>query len=223
MVGCVGDGANTSISRPARTHALHPHISTSLSNSLQLSSNAPLPQPRPNTKWSKIIINGVPTGTLADRSPLLPDECHRALTASNPTYTALTIMQKPSWVRPPTSYTPGSVFSLSVAFEAFEDPDSSKLKVLLAEHYLYAFRNRASVHKWKYHQKSPKSKSKSTTSKHPNTGDANNEEDINQLLSTPATLILPTHSQTASAPPVQSSQPTCKSNRTTKPTHPFDA
>jgi len=108
-------------------------------------------------------------------------------------------MQKPSWVRPPTSYTPGSISSLSVAFE---DPDSSKLKVLLAECYLYAFSNRASVRKWKYHQKSPKDKSKLTTSKHPNTGDVNNEEDIDQLLSTPATLILPSHSQTASAPPV---------------------
>ena len=117
---------------------------------------------------------------LADGSPLPPNECHRVLTASNPTYAALTIMQKPSWVHPPTSYTPGSVSSLSVAFE---DPDGSKLKVLLAEHYLYAFGNRASVHKWKYHQKNPKDKSKSTADKHPNTGDANDEEDVDQLLS----------------------------------------
>jgi len=119
---------------PATTpHTLQlaaPHISISLPHLLSLPTNSPSPQPRPNTKWSKILINGVPTGASNDRSPLTPDECHAALAASNPSYAALSITQKPSWVRPPSSYLPGAVSSLSVAFE---DPDGSKLKVILAE------------------------------------------------------------------------------------------
>ena len=178
-----------------------PHISTSLFNSLNPSFDSHLPQPRPNTKWSKICINGVPMGMLANGSPLPPDECHRALTASNPSYASLSIMPKPSWVHPPTSYKPGSVSSLSVAFE---DPDGSKLKMLLAERYLYAFGNRASVRKWKYHQNNPKDKSKSTTSKHSNVGDSDDDEDVDQLLSNVPTSVTP-HSfeSTSSLPPWQ--------------------
>ena len=168
-----------------------PHISTSLSRTLNLPSNSSLPQPRPNTKWSKITINGVPTGATSDRSPLPPDECHKALAASNPLYASLSITQKPSWVHPPTSYSPGSVSSLSVAFE---DPDGSKLKVLLAEHYLYVFGNRASVIKWKYHQKNSKDKSKCTASKHPSAGDSDNNEDVDHQLSTQADQAWPTPS-----------------------------
>jgi len=203
------------------------HISASLSCSFNLPSNSPLPQPRPNTKWSKITINGVPTGASNDRSPLSPDECHMALAASNPSYTSLSITQKPSWVRPPSSYKPGSISSLSLAFE---DPDGSKLRVLLAECYLYALGNRASVLKWKYHQANSKAKSKFNTSKHPNAGDTNDNKDVNNLLTTPATgPASPTpHSlgaslQTVSAPPVQSSQPTQRSARATWPPRPFDA
>jgi len=107
-----------------------PHISISLPHLLSLPTNSSPPQPRPNTKWSKILINGVPTGTSNERSPLTPDECHAALAASNPSYATLSIMQKPSWVRPPSSYLPGAVSSLSVEFE---DPDGGKLKVILAE------------------------------------------------------------------------------------------
>jgi len=119
-----------------------PYISTSLSCSLNLPTESPLPQPRPNTKWSKITINGISTGTSLTRSPLTPDECHMALAASNPSYATLSIMQKPSWVCLPTSYQLGSVSSLLVAFE---NPDGSKLKVLLAKCYLYVCGNRASV------------------------------------------------------------------------------
>ena len=130
----------------------------------------------------------MPTGASTDRSPLSPDKCHAALAASNPSYTSLSITQKPSWIRPPNSYPPGSVSSLSVAFE---DPDGSKLKVLLAEHYLYALSNRASVLKWKYHQKNSKGKSKSNTSEHSSAGDTNDDEDINQLLTNVPTLATP--------------------------------
>ena len=166
----------------------------------------------------------MPTGASADRSPLTPDECHAALAASNPSYASLSITQKPSWVRPPSSYKPGSASSLSVAFE---DPDGSKMKMLLAERYMYALGNRT-VLKWKYHPKNSKGNSKSTTRKHPNTGDTDNDKDVDQLLSalvpetTPTAASFPP-SETASAPPAQSSQPTCRSSRTRCPPHPLDA
>ena len=202
---------------PAATpHTLQlaaPHISTSLPHLLNLPSNSPLPQPRPNTKWSKITINGVPTGASTDRSPLSPDECHTALAASNPSYASLSITQKPSWVRPPNSYPPGAVSSLSVAFE---DPDGSKLKVLLAERYLYALGNRASVLKWKYHQKNPKGKSKSTASEHSSAGDTDDDEDVNQLLTQQPISATP-HSfvSAATTPPPAVPQPLSQAPKTT--------
>ena len=67
----------------------------------------------------------------------------------NPSYSTLTVMQKPSWVRPPTSYKQDTVSSLSVAFK---DPDGTKSKAILAEQHLYLFSIRATVKKWKYRQ-----------------------------------------------------------------------
>jgi hypothetical protein len=83
-------------------------------------------------------------------------------------------MQKPSWVRPPSFYEQDAVFSLSVAFE---DPDSTKSKVLLAERHLYIFGTRATVKKWKYCQPN-KDKSKTSTTMHPQGGDSTDEQDI---------------------------------------------
>src|SRR5882672_10675804 len=57
------------------------------------------PKTRANVKWSKILINGVPTGKSQSREPYNPDECHQALLENNPAYVSLTIMQKPSWVK----------------------------------------------------------------------------------------------------------------------------
>ena len=93
-------------------------------------------------KWSKVLINGVPTGVTGDRGAKTPDECHAALALENPTYASLQITQKPSWVRPPTSYTIGSASSLVVAFE---DPDGSKSEALLASRQLFLFGARAKV------------------------------------------------------------------------------
>ena len=164
---------------PATTpHTLQlaaPHISASLLHLLSLPTNSPPLQPRPNTKWSKILINSIPTGASNNRSPLTPDECHAALAALNPSYATLSITQKPSWVCSPSSYLLGTISSLSVAFE---DPDGSKLKVILAECYLYALGNRALVVKWKYHQKHPKDNSKPTTGQHTNTSDFNDDENV---------------------------------------------
>jgi hypothetical protein len=99
-----------------------------------------------NIKWSKLLINGVPTGVSNAWGTKNPNECHTALTLENPTYAHLQITQKPSWVRPPDQYTIGSASSLIVAFE---DLDGSKSRALLASHQLYIFSIKAKVHRWK--------------------------------------------------------------------------
>lgn len=189
-----------------------PHISSIITNTLSLLPTNSLPQPRANVKWSKILINGVPTraspGTGPSAGLATPDACHSALTAINLSYTSLTITQKPSWVHPPTSYTPSSVSSLSVAFK---DPDGSKLKLLLAKHYLFLFGHRVQVKKWKFQQSKIKDNSKSTTIKHTQDDDTPDDKDI-KLTSTPATVSTP--------PSIMSAQPTRKSTRKPKPAHP---
>jgi len=112
-------------STPQTLHAALPHIMTLLNTAFGLSAKSQITQIRANVKWSKILINGVPTGGPDSANVYSPDTCHTLLTANNPSYAALTIMQKPSWVCSPTSYKPNSISSLSVAFE---DPDRSKLK-----------------------------------------------------------------------------------------------
>jgi len=106
-----------------------------------LTSDEPddLPTPptiRPNIKWSKLLINSVPTGVSHTRKAMTPDECNTALASDNPAYAILNITQKPSWVRNPTSYSEGAVSSLVVAFE---DPDGSLAHGLLASKMLYIF------------------------------------------------------------------------------------
>src|SRR5205807_44379 len=88
---------------------------------------------------------------------------HPILRELNPSYASLTVTQRASWVRPPTSYKEGAVSSLSVAFE---DQDGNKLKALPADRYLYIYGNRASVKKWKYRQPINKDKAPRKTAKH---------------------------------------------------------
>ena len=101
---------------------------------------------RANVKWSKILINSVPIGISETRGPWTPEECHRALTAHNPSYTALTITQKPSWVRNPSTYKKDDHSSLVVAFE---DPDGLHRRSLLSNKQLYLLGVRAKVTRWK--------------------------------------------------------------------------
>jgi hypothetical protein len=105
-----------------------------------------IPHTRANVKWSKILINGLPTGVTDSRGAYTPDECQTALISENPSYASLIIAQKPNWVKPPHAYTPGSSSSLVVAFE---DPDGTKARALLGAKYLYAFGTRAMLRKWK--------------------------------------------------------------------------
>jgi hypothetical protein len=118
------------------------------------------PLTRANVKWSKILINGLPTGVSNSRAAYSPDECHTALASENPSYSPLIIAQKPSWVKPPHSFTPGSSSSLVVAFE---DPDGTKARMLLGAKHLYAFGTRATLRKWKQRPTPPTPPSPSTT------------------------------------------------------------
>ena len=184
----------------ATPHSLQnaaPYISSTITSTLKLPSETLQSQLRPNVKWSKLLINGVPIGAYKNSPPFSPDRCHQALAALNPSYSALNITLKPSWVRPPSSYSPGAIFSLSVAFE---DLDGSKLKSLLAERYLYAFGNRCSVRKWKQRKTTNKDKAKSNIAKHDQGDDSPSKEDANThhtptatSQSTP-TIITPTQS-----------------------------
>jgi hypothetical protein len=101
---------------------------------------------RANVKWSKILINSVPVGITKDRGPYTSEECHRSLIAHNPSYTSLTITQKPSWVRPPETLTNSTHSSLVVAFE---DPEGSACRNLLSSKQLYILGARAKVFRWK--------------------------------------------------------------------------
>ena len=126
------------------------------------------PPPHPitiwaNVKWSKLLINSVPVGINETRGPWTLEECHRSLVAHNPSYASLTITQKPSWIRPPSSLTKGSKSSLMVAFE---DPDGSARRQLLASKQLYLHGARAKVTRWKETPRRPTPHSPSLT---PNT------------------------------------------------------
>jgi hypothetical protein len=125
-------------------------IAQTFANAYSVAVNPTPPPTRANVRWSKMLINGLPTGASDTRAAFTPEECHRSLAANNPSYSILPITQKPSWVHPPSSYKANSSSSLVVAFE---DPDGERLKSMLAARFIYALGTRATVKKWK--QKAP--------------------------------------------------------------------
>ena len=198
-------------STPQSLQAAAPHISAIMPSLLPHFTSTHFLQPRANVKWSKILINSVPTGASKDRAPYTPDECHAALSAINPSYSTLSIMQKPSWVRPPSSYEPDAVSSLSVAFE---DPDGSKSKALLAECHLYAFGTRATVKKWKYHQTN-KETSKTSAAEHTQGSKSTDEQDVKIHLTSaplPSTFLARPKCTVATSRPSGPSSPALTTN-----------
>ncbi|KAH9022702.1 hypothetical protein EDB85DRAFT_2186399 [Lactarius pseudohatsudake] len=108
---------------------------------------SPLPvQTRENCKWARLLVNGIPTGVSLTRGPYSPSELHAALLADNPAYQGLRLTQPPSWVRAPSTYTPGSVSSLVLTFE---DPLGDSSRSLLAERSLFAFGHSGELKRWK--------------------------------------------------------------------------
>jgi hypothetical protein len=110
------------------------------------------PHTQANVKWSKILINSLPTGVTDSRGTYTPDECHTALASENPSYAPLIIAQKPSWVKPSNLFTPGSSSSLVMAFK---DLDETIARALLGAKHLYAFGTRATLRKWKQRPTQP--------------------------------------------------------------------
>ena len=110
-------------------------LSEALSKAFKLPSASPLPQ-----IWAN--VNGPNSSTVqplvCPRIGATASPMPQVLMADNPSYASLII----SWVRPPTSYKPGSYSSLVVAFE------EGNLKALLAERYLYSHGTRAPVKIW---------------------------------------------------------------------------
>ena len=104
-----------------------------------------------NSKWSKILINNIPTGTSSTRGPWTTEECHNALCTENPTYATLNITQKPSWVKPPNMYKPNSTSSLVVTFE---DPHGKLAQDIISSRSLFTFGTCAPVRSWREQPKS---------------------------------------------------------------------
>jgi hypothetical protein len=73
---------------------------------------------------------------------------------------------------------------------AFKDLDRAKLKVLLANKYLYLFSNKVMVKKWKQCCNTTKDASHSNTIEYPSDDDTHNEEDVKITLR-PATPTVP--------------------------------
>jgi hypothetical protein len=151
-----------------------------------------------------------PYRRIHQQGSLLPQECHVALIAHNPSYASLTITQLPSWVRSPSSYTPGTSSSLCIAFE---DQDGIKLRILLTNCYLFCFSNRATVRKWK--QRTPSH----TPTTHQQ---VNDDDDVKFILNSPNKSNTPIASKPTSSkktttlkpPTLPSTRPTCNIKKT---------
>ena len=136
------------------SHLISDVLSTFLSH-----DSSPLPvTSRENVKWSRLLINGIPTGASSSRGPYSPSECQQALLADNPAFRTLRFTQPPSWVRAPSTYGPGSVSSLVVAFE---DPLGESLRSLLGGKTLFAFGHAGELRRWK---QKPRSKAATSAS-----------------------------------------------------------
>ena len=112
----------TSTQLTATHHIIVSTIEGALPSPISLSSH-------PNIKWSKLLINVVPTGVTSDTPAHSQEACHQALLCDNPSYCQLRVTQLPSWVHKPDGYLANS----SSLVIAFEDPNGSTLSSLLTQ------------------------------------------------------------------------------------------
>jgi len=116
-------GSNTTLTQlQASHHIITSAIEATLPEHISLASY-------PNVKWSKLLINSVPTSATDILLAHSYEECHQALLHDNPFYCCLQITQLPSWVKKLSDYKPYSSSSLIVSFE---DLDSSTLFSFIA-------------------------------------------------------------------------------------------
>ncbi|KAH9019509.1 hypothetical protein EDB85DRAFT_1896607 [Lactarius pseudohatsudake] len=106
------------------------------------------------TARDNLVLTGSPDTTAQSLQLATP-----TILGNNPAYASLHVTQRPSWVRNPDSYSNNTVSSLVVAFE---DPDSSLARGLLASKVLFIFGNCATIRKWKQRPLTRKSKTEST-------------------------------------------------------------
>ncbi|KAH8992139.1 hypothetical protein EDB86DRAFT_3079408 [Lactarius hatsudake] len=84
-------------------------LSTALGAFLSHDPNSPLSvTARENVRWSRLTINGLPTGASTVRGAFTPTECHVSLLTDNPMYQSLWLTQPPSWTRDPRELIPSS-------------------------------------------------------------------------------------------------------------------
>ncbi|KAH8989773.1 hypothetical protein EDB86DRAFT_2831454 [Lactarius hatsudake] len=121
------------------TEATALFISASPSQPIQIST-------KENVRWSRLLVNNVPTGVSPIRGAYSPTECQDALARDNPAYRTLRLTRLPSWVKPPGGYAAGSSSSLVLSFE---DPTGDALRTLLAQKRLFAFGQACDLRVWK--------------------------------------------------------------------------
>ncbi|KAH9019604.1 hypothetical protein EDB83DRAFT_2528152 [Lactarius deliciosus] len=132
------------------THHLQ-QASAALTNAIShfISANPSSPIPitaKENVRWSRLLINNIPTGASSTWGAYSPQECQDALAHENPAYQALHLTCLPSWVCKPDSYPAGSSSSLVLSFE---DPSGDALRSLMQHKCLYAFGNAGDLQIWK--------------------------------------------------------------------------
>ncbi|KAH9018304.1 hypothetical protein EDB84DRAFT_1566504 [Lactarius hengduanensis] len=118
----------------------------------------------------KLLGSHDPTPPPHQTKPKMVENSHQQpLIAENPTYAALTVTQRPSWVRSPTSY---SVNTLSSLVVVFKDLDGSLARGLMASKTLFIFGHCATLRKWKQQSHPSKDKPHTLPSKSPSPPDS---------------------------------------------------
>ncbi|KAH8997904.1 hypothetical protein EDB83DRAFT_2534209 [Lactarius deliciosus] len=149
---CLNGNNNLVVVAGPDTTAYHlQQASAALSNTLShfISANPSTPIPimaKENVRWSRLLVNNIPTGASSSRGAFSPSECHDALARENPVYRALCLMRMPSWVCKPDSYPAGSSSSIVLSFE---DPLGDALRSLMQHKHLYAFGSAGDLRPWK--------------------------------------------------------------------------
>ncbi|KAH9021887.1 hypothetical protein EDB85DRAFT_1895457 [Lactarius pseudohatsudake] len=122
-------------------------LSNAVTHFIAINPSQPIPiSAKENVRWSRLLINNVPTGASSSRGAYSPTECHDTLIRDNPAYWTLSLTRLPSWVKRPDSYAAGSSSSLVVCFE---DPTGLALRTLLSHRTLFAFGQAGDLRLWK--------------------------------------------------------------------------
>ncbi|KAH9009024.1 hypothetical protein EDB85DRAFT_2163464 [Lactarius pseudohatsudake] len=122
-------------------------LTKAISHFIAVDPSHPIPvSVKENVRWSRLLINNIPTGVSSSRGAYSPSECQDTLMRDNPAYRTLCLTRPPSWVKRPDSYAAGSSSSLVVCFE---DPTGSTLRTLLSHRTLFAFGQAGDLRPWK--------------------------------------------------------------------------